>query len=61
MLIYTVMNDDKTSTKTTDTDEKTVTPTVGEQNTPQKEYGGVAGKSPTEYNDWQHKGRCTDF
>lgn len=26
-----------------------------------KEYGGVEGKEPTEYGDWQHNGRCTDF
>ncbi len=26
-----------------------------------KEIGGVKGKEPTTYGDWQHKGRVTDF
>lgn len=26
-----------------------------------KEIGGYKGKEPTEYGDWQHKGRVSDF
>lgn len=26
-----------------------------------EEVGGPAGPEPTRYNDWEQKGRCTDF
>lgn len=26
-----------------------------------KEIGGYKGQEPTEFGDWQHKGRVTDF
>ena len=27
----------------------------------QKEIGGYEGQDPTEFDDWQHKGRVSDF
>lgn len=41
-------------------DNREDTPSSPSQKSP-KEIGGYDGKNPTEYGDWQHNGRCTDF